>query len=108
MIIDPKEPRKLDAVLALRPNGGFTVSEGVVEYLHEGDPEPTEDQIQAKLKELKADYDAKKYQRDRELVYPSIQDVVVALAEKEEGDDTMWKEITAKRQKVKADNPKPE
>ena len=109
MIIDPNIPRKFDAVLALRPNGGFTVSdEGVVEYLHEGDPEPTEDQIQAKLKELKADYDAKKYQRDRELVYPSIQDVVVALAEKEEGDDTMWKEITAKRQKVKADNPKPE
>ena len=108
MTIDPKEPRKFDAVLALRPNGGFTVSEGVVEYLHEGDPEPTEDQIQAKLKELKADYDAKKYQRDRELVYPSIQDIVVALAEKEAGDDTMWEEITAKRQKVKADNPKPE
>ena len=108
MTIDPKEPRKFDAVLALRPNGGFTVSEGVVEYLHEGDPEPTEDQIQAKLKELKADYDAKKYQRDRELVYPSIQDIVVALAEKEEGNHTMWKEITAKRQKVKADNPKPE
>lgn len=69
---------------------------------------PTEEAVQAKLTELQSEYDAKQYQRDRAVAYPSIQDVVVALAEKEEGDDTMWKEITAKRQKVKADNPKPE
>ena len=75
---------------------------------NDGQTPPTEEAIQTKLKELQADYDAKKYQRDRVTSYPSIQDVVVALAEKEEGDDTMWKEITAKRQKVKADNPKPE
>ena len=48
------------------------------------------------------------YQRDRAEQYPSITDVVVALAEKEEGDDTMWQEITAQRAKVKSDNPKPE
>lgn len=57
---------------------------------------------------LKAEWDAQEFARNRQSEYPSIQDVVVALAEKEEGDDTMWKEITAKRQKVKADNPKPE
>ena len=75
MIIDPKKPRKFDAVLALRPNGGFTVSkEGVVEYLHEGDLEPTEDQIQAKLKELQAEYEASEYQRDRQPEYPAIGD----------------------------------
>ena len=68
-------PKKFDAVLALRPNGGFSVSaDGVVKYLHEGDPEPTEEAIQAKLAELQADYDAKKYQRDRAVAYPSIQD----------------------------------
>ena len=70
-----KTPTKLDAVLALRPNGGFYVSEdGQVEYLHEGDPEPTEEEIQAKLTELQADYDAKKYQRDRANTYPAIGD----------------------------------
>ena len=41
------------------------------------------------------------YQRDRAEQYPSIADVVVALAEKEEGNDAMWQEITALRQKVK-------
>ena len=70
---------------------------------HDGQTSPTEEQIQA----VQDDYDSKKYQRDRQTEYPSIQDVVVALAEKEEGDDTMWQEITALRQKVKSDNPKP-
>ena len=72
-----------------------------------GQKVPTEQAIQAKLAELQADYDAKKYQRDRAIAYPSIQDVVVALAEKEEGNDAMWQEITAQRAKVKSDNPKP-
>ena len=62
--------------------------------------------IKTEMARLQADYDSKKYQRDRAEQYPSIADVVVALAEKEEGDDTMWKEITTLRQKVKSDNPK--
>ena len=64
--------------------------------------------LNAKVAELQAEYDFKQYQRDRAFQYPSIQDVVVALAEKEEGDDTMWQEITAQRAKVKSDNPKPD
>ena len=66
------------------------------------------DDVLAKKTELQADYEAKQYQRDRAVAYPSIQDVVVALAEKEEGNDAMWQEITAQRAKVKSDNPKPE
>ncbi len=38
--------------------------------------------------------------------YPSIEDVTVALAEKAEGDSTMWDEITVKRQAVKEKYPK--
>ena len=57
---------------------------------------------------LKGEWDAQEFSRNRQKEYPSITDVVVALAEKQEGDDTMWKEITALRQKVKSDNPKPE
>ena len=60
------------------------------------------------LTDKKADWIANQYQRDRAEQYPNITDVVVALAEKEEGDDTMWQEITAQRAKVKSDNPKPE
>ena len=103
MITDPNIPKKFDAVLVLRPNGGFTVSvKGKVEYLHEGDPEPTEEQIQAKLKELQADYDAKQYQRDRLKEYPSIQECIHAIL-----DDDL-EALQAKRTAVKAKYPKPE
>ena len=64
---------------------------------------PSQEAIDAKIAEL----EKTQYQRDRAEQYPSITDVVVALAEKEEGNDAMWQEITALRQKVKADNPKP-
>ena len=95
-------PRKFDAVLSLRPNGGFTVSDGgVVEYLHKGDPEPTEDQIQAKLKELQDDYDAKQYQRDRAVEYPSIEDQLDEIFHK---GLTEWKKTI---QAVKDKHPKP-
>ena len=56
----------------------------------------------------KVKYKANKWKRNRQMEYPNIEDVVVALAEKEEGNDTMWKEITAQRAKVKSDNPKSE
>ena len=59
------------------------------------------------MERLQADFDSKKYQHDRAEQYPNIIDVVVALAEKQEGDDTMWQEITAQRAKVKKDFPKP-
>jgi hypothetical protein len=98
---------KFDAIQSLYDGAITTKADGSIVY-HGNGEEPSEEAIEAKLTELQADYDAKQYQRDRAVAYPSIQDVVVALAEKEEGDDTMWKEITAKRAKVKADNPKPE
>ena len=101
------KPNEIEAISAL-VGGAITQKLGGEIVFHDGQTPPTEEQIQAKLKELEDEYDAKKYQRDREISYPSITDIVVALAEKEEGDDTMWQEITAKRQKVKADNPKPE
>ena len=34
--------------------------------------QPSDEAIQAKLKELQADYDAKQYQRDRAVSYPPL------------------------------------
>ena len=47
------------------------------------------------------------YQRNRQAEYPSIADVTIALAEKMEGKDQMWDEITALRLDVKSRFPKP-
>ena len=97
------------ALQSLVPKAEFISYGGKLELLDWKDerPKPTDKQINDKVAELQADYDALQYQRDRAEQYPSITDVVVALAEKQEGDDTMWQEITAQRAKVKADNPKP-
>ena len=95
---------KADAVLALRPEGGFKVDEnGNVTYLIPNQTEPTEKQIQAKLAELQADYDAKKYQRDRKQEYPTIEELVVALYDEQDKAS-----IIERRNAVKAKYPKPE
>ena len=52
---------------------------------------------------LQADYDAKKYQRDRLAEYPSVQELVVALYD---ADDKA--EIDKKRTEIKKKYPKPE
>ena len=66
----------------------------------------TDAEIQAEVIRLKEEYENNKYQRDRKADYPSIEDVTVALAEKAEGDSTMWDEITVKRQATKDKYPK--
>ena len=50
--------------------------------------------------------DSLTYEDHRRAEYPSIKDITVALAEKEEGDSTMWDEVTAKRQAIKLKYPK--
>ena len=99
-----------DAIYAYYPKSLFSISNEDYSTLvwESDDTKPTLKELETKRDQMQADYDAKQYQRDRAEQYPSITDVVVALAEKEEGDDTMWQEINALRQKVKSDNPKPE
>ena len=99
----------VEAIKAINPNAVFEVGNDSIDEITwlEGTVPIDKSTIEAKIVEVQAEYDAKQYQRDRAEQYPSITDVVVALAEKEEGDDTMWQEITAQRAKVKSDNPKP-
>ena len=97
---------KSDAVLALRPEGGFKVDEdGTVTYLIPNQTEPSEEQIQAKLTELQADYEANQYQRDRASAYPSIQEQLDMQYWDAVNGTNKWQEAVAK---VKTDNPKPE
>jgi len=65
---------KLDALISLRPNAKFVYSDGEIIWNDEIETQPTEQEINAKLTELQADYDAKEYQRKRAAEYPSIGD----------------------------------
>tara|TARA_Y100000758_G_C15898773_1_gene366953 strand:+ start:180 stop:494 length:315 start_codon:yes stop_codon:yes gene_type:complete len=99
----------IEAISALNPGTKVSVTAEDFEQItwHDGNPTNiTKDQIVTKQAELKTAYDTTEYQRKRKEEYPSIDDVTIALAEKEEGDSTMWDEITAKRQAVKTKYPK--
>ena len=62
-----------------------------------------EEKVQTELDRLNAEYDALEYSRNREVEYPSIQDLVVALYDTDDKTD-----IEAKRAAVKAKYPKPD
>ena len=77
---------------------------GITNWRSDPSKQPTEEQIQAKLAELQADYDAKQYQRDRATSYPSIQEQLDMQYWDSVNGTTNWKDAIAK---VKTDNPKP-
>ena len=88
--------------------------EELIKFLMESVPCNREDAIniyipdfERTMEERRIEADAIQYQVDRSEKYPTIEDVVVALAEKEEGDSTMWDEISEKRQEIKIKYPKP-
>ena len=81
----------------------------IISWTDEEYEQPTKEQFQAKLSELQADYDAKKYLRDRQLKYPNTKDLIVALWEKVvEGRSESADALEVKRQQIKTAHPKPE
>ena len=92
------------AIKKINPNAEFTINAddiNQITWLNGTTPIPKAD-IEAKMVEVQADYDAKQYQRDR--VYPSIQEQLDMQYWDSVNGTTTWKDAVAK---VKADNPKP-
>tara|TARA_Y100000004_G_scaffold92031_1_gene103130 strand:- start:146 stop:436 length:291 start_codon:yes stop_codon:yes gene_type:complete len=93
---------KIDAILELVPNPDFHQHlDHSIEWFDEREM-PSEEAIQAKQAELQADYDAKQYQRNRLIEYPSIEECVHAIL------DNDLEALQAKRAEIKAKYPKPE
>ena len=93
-----------DAIVSLRPNANFTINAddiNQITWLNGTTPIPVAD-IEAKMTELQAEYDANQYQRDR--VYPSIQDQLDMQYWDKVNGTTTWQDTIAK---VKTDTPKP-
>ena len=66
------------------------------------------DEMVAIMEEEKVKWLATQYQRDRREGYPSLEEVTVALAEKAEGDSTMWDDVSSRRAEIKVKYPKGE
>ena len=93
----------IDAILNINPNAKVTIQGNDFDQItwHDGTTPISKADIEAKIVELQADYDAKQYQRDR--VYPSIQEQLDMQYKDLLNGTTTWKDAVAK---VKSDNPK--
>jgi len=93
------------AILKINSNAEFTINDNNIDKItwHNGTtPIPVAD-IEAKITEIQAEYDAKQYQRDRATAYPSIQEQLDMQYWDKVNGTTNWEDAIAK---VKSDNPK--
>ena len=97
------ENKIIKAIQKINPNAEVNVSGDDIDQIiwHNGTTPIPKADIEAKMVELQADYDAKQYQRDR--VYPSIGDQLDMQYKDLLNGTTTWKDAVAK---VKSDNPK--
>ena len=94
--------RKGDAISSLRPNAEWVLRGNELEWLDKKQTKPTDAEIDAEVKKLQAEYDAKAYQRSRQPEYPAIGDQLDDLFKAGAFSDDM----TAKIQAVKDKYPK--
>ena len=93
------------AILKINPNAEVTIKNSdinSIEWNNGTTPIPVAD-IEAKITEVQAEYDANQYQRDRATAYPSIQEQLDMQYWDKVNGTTNWEDAIAK---VKLDNPK--
>ena len=92
------------AILKINPTAEFSVhgdNINTIEWLNGTTPIPVAD-IEAKMTELQAEYDAEEWKRNRQAEYPSHEECIHALLD---GGDTLT-ELQAKRTATKNKYPK--
>ena len=94
----------IDAILKINPNAEVSVSDNNINTIewHNGTTPISKADIEAKMVEVQADYDAEEWKRNRQAEYPSHEDCIHALLD---GGDTLT-ELQAKRTATKTKYPK--
>ena len=67
-------PTISDALYALGIDGGWKIKESKIVKWYSEEPQPSDSEIDTKLKSLQAEYDAQEYARNRAEEYPSTGD----------------------------------
>ena len=95
----------IQAILKINPTAEVSVSGNDINQIawENGTTPISKADIEAKMVEVQAEYDANQYQRDRATAYPSIQDQLDMQYWDNINGTTTWEDAIAK---VKADNPK--
>jgi hypothetical protein len=93
------------AIKKINPNAKFTINTDDINQITwlNGTTPISKADIEAKMVEVQAEYDANQYQRDRAIAYPSIQDQLDMQYWDKVNGTTNWEDAIAK---VKSDNPK--
>jgi len=93
------------AIKKINSNAEFSVNENDINQItwHNGTTPISKADIQAKMVEVQAEYDANQYQRDRATAYPTINEQLDMQYWDNVNGTTIWEDAIAK---VKADNPK--
>ena len=97
--------KQTKAIRKINPNAEFTIKENdltTIKWYNNTTPISVAD-IEAKMAELQAEYDAEEWKRNRQAEYPSHEDCIHALLD---GGDTLT-ELQAKRTATKNKYPKP-
>ena len=103
------ENKIIKAIQKINPTAKVSISDENIDTIewHEGTTPISKSDIEAKMAELQAAYDAKEYARARDTQYPSLKEFAEAYTEKEILADTAkWDEYVVKYNKVRSDNPK--
>ena len=97
--------RIVKTIQSIKPNAQFSFTEDDLDTLtwENGTTPISKADIEAKMVEVQAEYDANQYQRDRATAYPTIQDQLDMQYWDNVNGTTNWEDAIAK---VKADNPK--
>jgi hypothetical protein len=95
----------INAIIAINPNAEVSVNGENIDTIqwHNKTAEISKSDILAKQAELQTAYDAKNYQRNREIAYPKIEEQLDMQYWDNVNGTTTWKDAIAK---VKLDNPK--
>ena len=96
----------IKAILKINPNAvvtvrGTDINNCEIEW-HDGTTPISKADIEAKMVELQAEYDAEQWKRDRQAEYPSIEDCIHALLD---GGETL-ENLQTLRQTIKTKYPK--
>jgi len=97
----------IEAILKINPNAQVSVNGGDINTCeiewYNGTTPISKADIETKMNELQAEYDAEEWKRNRQKEYPTHEDCIHALLD---GGDTLT-ELQEKRQTVKTKYPKP-
>jgi len=96
----------IDAILKINPNAVVTVRGDDINTCElewqDGTTPISKADIEAKMVEVQAEYDAEEWKRNRQIEYPTLQDCIHALLD---GGDTLT-ELQSKRTATKTKYPK--